>query len=91
MTLASAVSRLTASNKVHEPDQRLTIQEALRAHTMGSAYAAHEEDRLGSIEAGKLADLVVWAEDPYAAPLKRLVQLPVFMTLVGGKVVYQAP
>jgi len=90
MTLAGAVSRLTLSNKVHEPDQCLTIQEALRAHTMGSAYAAHEEASKGSIEVGKLADLVVWAEDPYTAPLKRLAQLPVSMTLVGGKVVYQA-
>lgn len=89
-TLAGAVSRLTLSNKVLEPDQCMTIQEALWAHTMGSAYAAHEETIKGSIEPGKLADLVVWGEDPYSASIERLVQLPVITTIVGGKVVYQS-
>ena len=89
-TLAGAVSRLTISNKVLEPDQCMTIQEALWAHTMGSAYAAHEETIKGSIEPGKLADLVVWGEDPYSASIDRLVQLPVITTIVGGKVVYQS-
>jgi predicted amidohydrolase YtcJ len=80
---------VTFSNQRYEPDQALTIQEALRAHTMGSAYAAHEEDVKGSIEEGKLADLVVWSEDPYTAPIQRLWQIPVDLTLVGGQVVYQ--
>ncbi len=64
ITLFGAVTRVTASNQRHEPDQALTVQEALRAHTMGSAYAAHEEEVKGSIEVGKLADLAVWSEDP---------------------------
>lgn len=89
VTLFGAVSRITLSNQIHEPDQCLTIQEALRAHTMGGAYAAHEEDIKGSIEAGKLADLAVWSEDPYTAPLNRLWQIPIEMTMVGGEIVYQ--
>jgi predicted amidohydrolase YtcJ len=89
VTLFGAVTRVTFSNQRYEPDQALTIQEALRAHTMGSAYAAHEEDVKGSIEEGKLADLVVWSEDPYTAPIQRLWQIPVDLTLVGGQVVYQ--
>jgi len=89
MTLAEAVARLDRNNQQLEPDQALTIQEALRAHTMGSAYAAHEEDVKGSVEAGKLADLAVWTEDPYTAPLQRLWKIPIAMTLVGGKVVHQ--
>ena len=89
-TLAGAVSRLTASGRVHEPDQRMTIQEALRAHTMGSAYAAHEEKIKGSIEAGKQADLAVWSEDPYAASIQQLWNATIAMTMVGGKIVYQA-
>jgi predicted amidohydrolase YtcJ len=89
-TLAAAVSRLTPSNKPLEPGQALTIQEALRAHTIGSAYAIHEEAIKGSIEPGKLADLAVWTEDPTTAPPQRLWQMPMAMTLVGGKVVYQA-
>jgi predicted amidohydrolase YtcJ len=43
----------------------------------------------GSIEAGKLADLAVWSEDPYTAPVQRLWQIPVEMTLVGGEIAHQ--
>jgi predicted amidohydrolase YtcJ len=89
-TLAGAVSRLTASGRVHEPDQRMTIQEALRAHTMDSAYAAHEEKIKGSIEVGKLADLAVWNEDPYTASVQQLWNATIAMSIVGGKIVYQA-
>jgi predicted amidohydrolase YtcJ len=89
-TLAAAVSRATPSNKRYEPDQALTIQEALRAHTMGAAYAAHEEKTQGSIEPGKLADLAVWGADPIAATPARLLQIPIVMTIIGGKTVYQA-
>lgn len=89
VTLFGAMTRVTASNQFHEPDQALTIQEALRAHTMGSAYAAHEETIKGSIEVGKVADLVVWSEDPYTAPIKGFWQQPVDMTLVQGQVIYQ--
>ncbi len=89
ITLYGAVTRVTASNQRHEPDQALTIQEALRAHTMGSAYAAHEEGVKGSIEVGKLADLAVWSEDPTTAPLQRLWQIPIDMTIVGGRLIYE--
>jgi predicted amidohydrolase YtcJ len=89
VTLFGALTRVMASNRRHEPDQALTIQEALRAHTMGSAYAGHEENIKGSIEVGKLADLAVWGEDPYTAPVQRLWQIPIEMTLVGGEIVHQ--
>ena len=88
-TLAGATMRLTFSGQVFGPEQRLTIQEALRAHTMGAAYAAHEEKIKGSIEVGKLADLAVWNEDPYSAA-EHIAQVTIAMTIVGGKVVYQA-
>lgn len=89
-TIFGAVSRLTFSNQRLEPDQALTVYEALRAHTMGSAYAAHEEDVKGSLEVGKMADLVVWAEDPLTASGDRLWKIPMSMTIVGGRIVYQA-
>jgi predicted amidohydrolase YtcJ len=89
VTLFGAVTRITASDQRYEPDQALTVQEALHAHTMGSAYAAHEESIKGSVEVGKLADLVVWSEDPLAAPIQRLWKTPIDLTLVGGKVVYK--
>jgi predicted amidohydrolase YtcJ len=89
VTLLGAVTRITFSNRSYQPEQCLTIQEALRAHTMGSAYAGFEEDIKGSIEAGKLADLAVWDEDPYTAPLNRLWKIPIVMTLVGGEIIHQ--
>jgi hypothetical protein len=90
VTLFGAVTRITYSNQFYEPDQAMTIQEALRAHTMGSAYAAHEENLKGSIEPGKLADVVVWSEDPYTAPVQQLWQIPIEMTLIGGEIIYDA-
>jgi predicted amidohydrolase YtcJ len=89
VTLFGAVTRITFSNQFYEPAQALTVKEALRAHTMGSAYAAHEENVKGSIEVGKMADMTVWSEDPYTAPTQRLWQIPMEMTLVGGEIVYQ--
>lgn len=88
VTLFGAVTRVTYSNRRHEPEQSLTVQEALRAHTMGSAYAAHEEKIKGSIEPGKLADLIVWTEDPLSS-VRGLWRTTIDLTMVGGKIVYQ--
>ena len=103
VTLFGALTRVTYSNHSYHPEQRLTPQEALRAHTMGGAYAGFEEDIKGSLEPGKLADLVVWKADPYATletlstkPLDPNVYIPLLkrmqvnMTVIGGEVVYQA-
>ncbi len=90
VTLVGAVACIAFSNEQIGPAQRLTVREALRAHTLGAAYAGFEEEIKGSIEVGKLADLAVWGADPYTEPLQRLWQIPVVMTLVGGKIVYQA-
>ena len=88
-TLAGAVARLTLTNQTMGRDQALTIQEALRAHTMVAAYAAHEERMKGSIETGKLADLAVWNDDPYALTPAKMLAATINMTIVGGKIVYQ--
>ena len=89
-TLIGAVTRATYSNQRFEPDQAMTIQEALYAHTMGAAYAGHEEEVKGSIEVGKLADLVVWNIDPYRATMQELWTSIMEMTVVGGEIVHQA-
>ena len=89
-TLIGAVTRATFSKVQYEPDQALTMQEALRAHTMGAAYAGHKEDVKGSIEPGKLADMVIWGADPYSTSLQELWDAPMEMTLVGGEIVYQS-
>lgn len=89
VTLLGAVARPTLDGTPYMPEQALTMEEALRAHTMGSAYALHEETVKGSIEVGKLADLAVWEQDPLSATPQQLYNVPIDMTLVGGKVVYQ--
>ena len=90
MTLFGAVVRKDASGRNLFPEQSLTIQEAMRLHTMGSAYAAFEENVKGSLEPGKLADLAVWRDDPYSLPPRHLPEVEIEMTMIGGKIVYQS-
>jgi predicted amidohydrolase YtcJ len=90
MSIWGGVARVAYSGQVIGEEQRMSVQEALRAHTMGAAYAAHEEHIKGSIDVGKLADLAVWQEDPYRATPERLRQIAIDMTIIGGKTVYQA-
>lgn len=89
LALWEAVARQTSSGVVIAPQESITIQEALRAHTMGSAYAAFEENIKGSIEEGKFADMVVWSHDLYSIPLGEFKNLKVEITIVGGKIVYR--
>ncbi len=84
-----ATTRRTKSGYVPNPDERLNIREALRIHTMGSAYAAFEENIKGSIEEGKLADLVVWSHDLYSIKPQELKDFQAEMTIIGGKIVYE--
>ena len=72
------------------PEQALTMSEALGAYTLGAAYAAGQEQRQGSITPGKLADLVVLAEDPFAVPAERLAGAEVAATIAGGALVHGA-
>lgn len=87
--LTAALTRTSASKIVIGPEQRLTIDEAMRAYTMGGAYADFEEHIKGSLEPGKFADLVVWTEDPYVLLPEDLFNNTVDMTMVGGKIVYE--
>ncbi|MDL5361518.1 amidohydrolase [Halalkalicoccus sp. NIPERK01] len=68
--------------------QRLTVTEALRAYTSGAAYAGFDDHRVGTIEAGKIADLVVLSDSPWDADSIR--EIDAALTLVGGEVVHDA-
>jgi len=68
-------------------EQGLGVTEALRAYTLGSAYAGFDEDRLGTVESGKCADLVVLDESPWEQPAA-IDEIDVALTVVGGDVVY---
>jgi predicted amidohydrolase YtcJ len=85
------VSRDTISGGVMGPDQKISRKEALQVETINNAYLTFEERIKGSIEPGKLADLVVLPEDILTCLEKRIEQMPVTMTMVGGRVVYRRP
>lgn len=68
----------------------ISREEALRAVTMGGAYRLNMEDKIGSIEVGKLADLAVLSADPLTSPVEQLKGIKASMTVLGGKIVYEA-
>ena len=65
-------------------DQALTREEALHSFTLAAAYAAHQEERLGSLEPGKFADMAILAEDPLEVDPMRLRDIEVLGTMSGG-------
>jgi len=71
------------------PEERITVDEALRMYTVNAAYASFEENIKGSIEEGKLADVTVLSGDPRKTPPNKIGDIKVRMTIVDGKVVYQ--
>jgi len=83
------VTRDTISGGMLGRDQQITRQEALRLETVNNAYTTFEEKIKGSIEPGKLADLVVLQDDIMTVPAKTIESTNVLMTVVGGKIVYQ--
>jgi predicted amidohydrolase YtcJ len=90
--LYAAVTRKTLSGKPEGgwfPDERLSIEEAIKAYTLNTAYANFEEDLKGSIEVGKLADLVVLSDNLLTMNPDGIKDVDVIMTLVGGKLVYE--
>jgi predicted amidohydrolase YtcJ len=88
----AAVNRRTLDGKHPAgwfPEQRISVKDAVLAYTLTSAYAAHQDKDRGSIEAGKLADLVVLSRDILAdAERDHIAETEVVMTIVGGQVVY---
>jgi predicted amidohydrolase YtcJ len=84
-----AVARKTTAGKVVHPEQRITRQEALRMHTTGAAYLQFAENTRGSLETGKLADLVVIDRDYMTIPEDDIRNIQPLMAIVDGKVVYR--
>jgi predicted amidohydrolase YtcJ len=71
------------------PEQRLTVAEAIRAYTVGSADALNLADEIGSIAPGRLADMVVLSADPYTIEPTALADVAVELTVFDGDVVHQ--
>jgi predicted amidohydrolase YtcJ len=89
-TIRAAIERRTASGAAIGSDQALTLEESIRAHTISAAYALRMEDRIGSIESGKLADVTVIDGDLEATPVEEIPSLGIWLTLVGGRVRHAA-
>jgi predicted amidohydrolase YtcJ len=71
------------------PEEKISLEEALDLYTRGSAYAEFAEKEKGTLEPGKLADLVVFAADLLAVEPRAILTTPVDLTMVGGRVVYE--
>jgi predicted amidohydrolase YtcJ len=84
----SAVTRKTSSGQVIGPEEAISVLDAIRVYTLNGAYLSKEEDMKGSIEAGKLADLIVLDRDILSIPSDEIKEVKVLTTIVGGKVVY---
>jgi predicted amidohydrolase YtcJ len=79
-----------ATNPGNHPSEGITREQAVIAYTRTSAYAEFEEKEKGTLEPGKLADIAVLSQDIFTVPVEQLPKTTSVLTLVGGKIVYQA-
>lgn len=90
MILYAQVNRLTRSGQVLGADERVSVLDALRAITINAAYQHFEEGEKGTLEVGKIADLVILDRNPLAIPTKQLLDLKVIATIKEGEELYRA-
>jgi len=88
LSVWSAVNRLTSSGQVLGEEYTISVMDALRSVTSWAAYQACEETSKGSLEPGKLADMVVLGDNPLAVDKKAIRDIPVLATIVGNELVY---
>lgn len=87
--LSSAVNRTTKDGIVLGKEQKISVEEAIKAYTVGGAYTTHEENKKGRIIPGQFADLVVLDNDPTTIDPEKIASIQVITTIVGGKIAYQ--
>lgn len=88
----AAVARKTLKGTPEEgwfPEQRITVEEAIKAYTLNNAYAAFEEEMRGSLEVGKLADVTVFDKNLLEIPEADILHSEVVYTIVDGKIVFE--
>ena len=90
MALQSSVTRTDIKGNVWGANQRISVEEAVKIGTVNGAYASFEENSKGSLEEGKLADLVVLGRDPFNEDPSTLITIPIERTMVGGQWVYES-
>ena len=89
LAIWTTLERQTERGGVLTPDERLTREQAIRLYTINNAYLNREEKDKGSLEVGKLGDLIVIDRDILTCPTKEVRDVKVLFTIVGGKVVYE--
>ncbi len=90
MAIQSSVTRTDMSGNVWGPSQKISVEEALKVGTINGAYASYEEGIKGSLETGKLADLVILEEDPHKVDPNTIIDIKIQRTMVGGNWVYES-
>jgi predicted amidohydrolase YtcJ len=93
LTIYAAVTRRTLDGKHPNgwiPEQRISVEEAVRAYTVGSAYAEFQEKEKGTITPGKRADVVILSRDIFKIDPTEIEKVKVVMTIMDGRVVYEA-
>jgi predicted amidohydrolase YtcJ len=86
--LYAAITRRGRSGEVHGAEEAVSREQAIRMYTAEGAYLSWEENTKGTLEVGKLADMIVLPGDPLTVPAEELLNMKVDMTFVGGKLVY---
>lgn len=93
LSIYGAVTRRTIDGKNPKgwiPEQKISVEEAVRAYTAGSAYAEFQDQVKGTVTPGKLADLVMLSDNIFKIESKEIEKVKVLMTIVDGRVVYEA-
>jgi hypothetical protein len=85
----ASVTRRMKDGSAFFPEQKMTREEALRSYTLSGAYAGFQEDILGSLTSGKLADITVLSKNILTVPDDEILSTAVLYTIIGGKVRYQ--
>jgi hypothetical protein len=88
--IQAAVTRLSKTGQEIGPEQKISLQEAIQLYTINGAYASFEENIKGSLEIGKLADLVVLDGPILDTPADQIQQMNVDMTVIDGEIIYQS-
>ena len=89
-SIYASITRRLGDGSQFYPEESLTREQTLQSYTLNNAYAAFQEDMLGSIEVGKWADITVFSDDIMTVPGEQILDATIEYTIVGGKVAYQA-
>jgi hypothetical protein len=82
----TAVTRKTVCGQILGPEERISIDEAIRGYTINAAYQLFMDEKVGSIEVGKLADLIILSENPREVDPEKISEIEVLATYINGEI-----